>query len=184
MNDCRRNINYNLRSLFQILSSDEILNYCKVYGQDRLILRGFWIEFKTRRRIAKDLKVSPSYVSRRYNTVIRKIHNKISDLAIENADLKEKLTIAEKLKNESIAFHVKQTGKYPDFMLRRDSIEEVHMSTRLYNCLKRFDIRRIRQLSKHTRQDLFNIKYFGETLMSELDGIMSNFGVKFREDNL
>ena len=44
-----KTINYGLRKLFEIISSNEVLNQLGLSENDQLILKGYWVHKKTRK---------------------------------------------------------------------------------------------------------------------------------------
>lgn len=61
------------------------------------------------------------------------------------------------------------------------SLENLHLSTRTYNCLKRAKINTIEELCNKTPEDMMRIRDFGRKSLDELLGKMKEHGLKFRE---
>ena len=61
------------------------------------------------------------------------------------------------------------------------SFENLNLSTRTYNCLKRARINTIEELCKKTPEDMMRIRDFGRKSLDELLDKMKEHGLKFRE---
>ena len=177
-----KTISFGLRKLFEIISSDEVLKQIGLNDDDKLILKGYWVDKKTRINIAKELNFDPKSVSRRYTKLINHIKERLQNLVLEFNYYKQRTEELEQVKQEYINFHLKKTGKYPKFMIDDDSIEHINMSQRIRNCLSEHGINRLRDLRKVTKTDLLNGRYFGKETLIELEGIMIKYNVCLKED--
>ena len=94
-----RSTGHDLRKLFEILSSPEVLTKLKLCENDRLILKGYWIDKMSRKKLAQKLNVNPTYISNRYSMIVKRIRVNLSNLIIENSKLHEENTqLNERLK--------------------------------------------------------------------------------------
>ncbi len=171
-----------MRKLFEIISSDEVLKQLGLSDDDKLILKGYWIDKKTRKNIAKELNFIPHSVSRRYTKIIIQIREGLKNLIVEFGYYKQRVEELEQVKQEYINFHLKKTGVYPKFMIKDDLIEHVNMSQRIRNCLSERGINRMRDLRNFTKTDLLKGRYFGKEALNELEGIMIKYNVCLKED--
>lgn len=179
-----RSTGHDLRKLFEILSSPEVLTRLKLCVNDRLILKGYWVDKMSRKKLAQKLNVNPSYISNRYSMIVKKIQNSLSYLIKENTQLRkenEKLEELELIKQQYLSFHKERTGTYPKLPTTDDSIENVKMSTRLYRYLKDRHISHLLNLRNYTKRDLLKGFNFGEGTLTELEGIMERFDIHFKE---
>ena len=177
-----KTISFGLRKLFEIISSDEVLNQLGLNHDDKLILKGYWVDKKTRINIANELNFKPNSVSRRYTKLIHQIREKLQNLVIDFNYYKQRTEKLEQVKQEYINFHIEKTGIYPEFMIWDDLIEHVSMSQRLQNRLSERGINRMRDLRNFTKTDLLKGRYFGNEALNELEGIMIKYDVCLKED--
>ena len=177
-----KTIRFSLRKLFEIISSDEILNQLGLSEVDQIILKGYWVDKKSRKDIAKELNFDPHSVSRRYTKLINQIRERLQNLVVEFSYYKQRTEELEEVKQEYINFHLMKTGIYPKFMLKDDLLENVSMSKRLRNCLSQRGINRMRHLRGFTKKDLLNSRNFGKETLIELEGIMIKYDVCFAEN--
>jgi len=177
-----KTISFGLRKLFEIISSDEVLNLLGLNHDDKLILKGYWVDKKTRINIANELNFKPNSVSRRYFKLINQIRERLQNLVVEFNYYKQRTEELEQVKQEYINFHLKKIGKYPKFMIKDDWIEHVSMSERLRNRLLERDINRLRNLRNFTKKDLLNGRNFGYEALDELEKIMIKYNICFKKD--
>jgi len=149
---------------------------------DQIILRGYWIDRKTRKDIAKEINYQPNSIIKRYIKLINHIRERLQNLVIEFNYYKQRVEELEQVKQEYINFHLKKTGKYPKFMLKDDLIEHVSMSQRLHNCLSQRGLKRMRNLSSYTQRDILNSRNFGKEALNELENIMIKYKICFKEN--
>ena len=178
----KRTIYPGLRKLFIIVSSYELIEQLGLSIVDQKILRGYWLERKSRKDIAKTLNRNPHAVSIRYNKIINQIKQGLQDIVFENKYNKQKIEELERIKHEYIRFHLKEKGKYPKFIIKDDLIENVNISQRLYNRLSERGINRLRDLKSYTEKDLLIGRNFGEETLYELIKIIKNYGVHLKKD--
>ena len=176
-----KTISFGLRKLFEIISSDEILNQLEINQDDKLILKGYWVDKKTRIHIAKELNFDPKSVSRRYTKLINQIREKLQNLVVEFNYYKQRTEELEQVKQEYINFHLKKTGIYPKFMIKEDLIEHINMSIRIRNCLSERGINRMRDLRNFTKTDLLKGRNFGKEALNELEEITTKYNVNFKQ---
>ena len=63
------------------------------------------------------------------------------------------------------------------------SIDELELSVRSYNCLKREGVETIRDLVKLSEQDLTNIRNFGVKSIEEIKDVLAEYGLSLRSNN-
>lgn len=177
-----KTISFGLRKLFEIISSYEVLNQLRLSEDDKLILKGYWVDKKTRKNIAKELDFHPHTVSKRYTKLINHIRERLQNLVLEFNYYKQRTEELEQVKQEYISFHLKKTGIYPKFMIKNDSIEYVYMSQRLRNLLSERGIKKIRNLRNFTKTDLLKGRNFGKEALNELEGVMIKYDICLKED--
>ena len=61
-------------------------------------------------------------------------------------------------------------------------IEQLELSLRAYNCLKRANILTLADLSKQSFRDLMKLRNFGQTSADEVRGALSTYGIELKED--
>ena len=176
-----KTISFGLRKLFEIITSDELISHLKLNKDDKLILKGFWLDKKSRTYIADELNYNPKSVSRRYTKLINQIREKLQNLIIEFNYYKQRTEELEQVKQEYINFHLKKTGIYPKFMIYDDSIEHINMSKRLHNRLSEHGINRMRDLRNFAKIDLLKGRYFGKEALNELEEITTKYNVNFKQ---
>jgi len=177
-----KTISFGLRKLFEIISSDEVLKQLGLSKVDQIILRGYWIDRRTRKDIAKEINYHPNSVIKRYIKLINHIREGLQNLVVEFNYYKQRTEELEEVRQEYINFHLKKTGLYPEFMLKDDLIEHVSMSKRLHNCLSQRGINRLRDLRNFTKTDLLKGRNFGKETLNELEKIMIKYNICFKED--
>ena len=177
-----KTISSGLRKLFEIISSNEVLKQLGLSEVDQIILRGYWIDRRTRKDIAKEINYQPASVIRRYIKLINHIREGLKNLVVEFNYYKQRTKELEEVKQEYINFHLRKTGVYPEFMIKDDLIEHVSMSQRLHNRLSERGITRLKDLRNFTKKDLLNGRYFGKETLNELEGIMIKYDICIKED--
>ena len=65
---------------------------------------------------------------------------------------------------------------------KKQSINELDLSVRLYNCLKRAGIDTVEDLSNKTKEDIMRIRNMGRKTLDELTDKMRELGVWFKEN--
>lgn len=176
-----KTINFGLSKIYEIITSDELIRHLELNKDDKLILKGFWLDKKPRKNIADELNFYPNSVSRRYTRLVKHIREGLKNLVFELSYYKKKVEILEQVKQEYINFHLKQKGVYPEFMIDDDSLKHVNMSQRLRNCLLRRDINNLNDLVNFTKTDLLNGMDFGEKALDELTRIATKYNVNFKQ---
>jgi DNA-directed RNA polymerase subunit alpha len=63
------------------------------------------------------------------------------------------------------------------------SIDDLELTVRSYNCLKREGVETIRDLVKLSEQDLNNIRNFGVKSIEEIKDVLAEFGLSLRSNN-
>ena len=61
-------------------------------------------------------------------------------------------------------------------------IEQLELSLRAYNCLKRANILTLADLSKQSFRDLMKLRNFGQKSADEVRGALSTYGIELKED--
>ncbi len=62
------------------------------------------------------------------------------------------------------------------------SIDDLELSVRSYNCLKRSGIRTIQELANMTRADVEKIKNLGKTSLREIRKKLQDYGLTFKKN--
>lgn len=62
------------------------------------------------------------------------------------------------------------------------SIDDLELSVRSYNCLKRNGIRTLQELSNITREQIKNIKNLGKTSLREITKKLTEYGLSFKKE--
>lgn len=63
------------------------------------------------------------------------------------------------------------------------TIEELDLSVRSYNCLKRAGINTVKELTDRTVSDMMNVRNLGQKSLEEIKLKLNDLGVSFRQDN-
>jgi DNA-directed RNA polymerase alpha subunit len=176
-----KTINFGLSKIYEIITSDELISHLELNKDDKLILKGFWLDKKSRTNIADELNFKPNSVSRRYTRLINHIREGLKNLIFDINSYKQKVEELEQVKQEYINFHINETGIYPEFMIKDDSIEHVNMSERLHNRLSERDINKLSDLVNFTKTDLLNGRNFGENALKELIEIITKYNINFKQ---
>jgi DNA-directed RNA polymerase subunit alpha len=61
-------------------------------------------------------------------------------------------------------------------------IEQLELSLRAYNCLKRAEVRTLADLSKKSFRDLMKLRNFGQKSADEVRAALSTYGIELQED--
>ena len=61
-------------------------------------------------------------------------------------------------------------------------IEQLELSLRAYNCLKRANILTLADLSKQSFRDLMKLRNFGQKSADEVRGALNTYGIELKED--
>ena len=80
-----------LKRLFDVFSSDEVKNSLGLTDNEVKILNEFWVNQKKRNDLATELGISPNYLSKRYSTILKKVKSGITELAVKNLALRQKI---------------------------------------------------------------------------------------------
>jgi len=176
-----KTINFGLSKIYEIITSDELISHLDLNKDDKLILKGFWLDKKPRKDIAGELGFSYTSVSRRYTRLVKHIREGLEKLVFEFNHYKQDIAKLEQIKQEYITFYLKQTGVYPEFVIDDDSIKNVNMSERLRNRLSERDINKLSDLVNFTKIDLLNGRNFGENALKELIEIITKYNINFKQ---
>ena len=151
------------------------------------ILKMIWKDHLTYEEIGTRYDISTSRVSEIYCKLQRKIkkgfneifeeHNNVLELKMEVNRLSEENLILRKT-FASLCFN-------PDKLLNRTvrlstKLANTNISVRLLNCLKAYDIDTFWDIEQKTKNDLFRIRNLGKESMAELECIMKENNLKFR----
>ena len=90
------------------------------------------------------------------------LFEEVSEIA-KNVDV-----IAEKVEEES--------NKYEDM-----TIEELDLSVRSYNCLKRAGIQTVLELTQRSEEDMMKVRNLGKKSLKEVKEKLMAFGLSFRD---
>lgn len=104
---------------------------------------------------------------------------------------KEIISLAAKLASEHIALFLGFSQPLPDIFKPRHidplpgilemSIEDLDLSVRSYNCLKRANIRTVEDLTKKTEDDMLKVRNLGKKSLDEVNLKLSSYGLSFKE---
>ena len=61
------------------------------------------------------------------------------------------------------------------------TIEELDLSVRSYNCLKRAGINTVQELTERTIEDMMKVRNFGKKSLEEVEKKLSDLGLSLRE---
>lgn len=127
-----------------------------------------------------------------FKAIIVKLHSLGLDIRPNNINPDEwiyKLAKINKVNNQykTKTSEVKEEGDINESTIGKllnTTIEDMGLSTRSYNGLKRVSINTLRDLIKLTRQDLLDIKNLGEKSFNEIIKKVSELGLDMRPDNM
>ena len=60
------------------------------------------------------------------------------------------------------------------------SIEDLELSVRSYNCLKRASINTVEQLTEHSEQDMMKVRNFGQISLTEVRNKLEELGLSLK----
>ena len=63
------------------------------------------------------------------------------------------------------------------------TIEELDLSVRSYNCLKRADIQTVKDLTEKTEADMMKVRNLGQKSLDEIKIKLNELGVGFRQED-
>lgn len=63
------------------------------------------------------------------------------------------------------------------------TIEELDLSVRSYNCLKRADIQTVKDLTERTEADMMKVRNLGTKSLDEIKLKLAELGVGFRQED-
>lgn len=107
---------------------------------------------------------------------------------------KEALAIASKMMIEHLEVVVELSEKVidADYMIEADSennnrklemtIDELDLSVRSYNCLKRSSLNTVAELAAKTEEDMMKVRNLGRKSLKEIKEKLENLGLGFRKD--
>ncbi|MCE5329331.1 DNA-directed RNA polymerase subunit alpha, partial [bacterium] len=88
------------------------------------------------------------------------------------------IDLSEKTKNEDPIFEkIEQKTKKQQY----PSIEDLELSVRSYNCLKRAGIDSVEKLLQYTEDELLDIRNFGQKSIQEVKNKVSELGLSFKK---
>jgi len=88
------------------------------------------------------------------------------------------IDLSEKTKNEDPIFEkIEQKAKKQQY----PSIEDLELSVRSYNCLKRAGIDSVEKLLQYTEDELLDIRNFGQKSIQEVKNKVSELGLSFKK---
>ncbi len=76
---------------------------------------------------------------------------------------------------------LKETVEEPKNKAQDMTIEELDLSVRSYNCLKRASIQNVMELTQKTEEDMMKVKNLGKKSLKEVKEKLAAFGLGFRE---
>lgn len=107
----------------------------------------------------------------------------------------EAISLAAKILNEHLMMFVNLTeeAKATQVMVEREethqekvldkTIEELDLSVRSYNCLKRADIQTVKDLTERTEADMMKVRNLGTKSLDEIKLKLAELGVGFRQED-
>ena len=63
------------------------------------------------------------------------------------------------------------------------TIEELDLSVRSYNCLKRAGIETVKDLTERTENDMMKVRNLGQKSLEEIKEKLADLGVTFRQED-
>lgn len=105
------------------------------------------------------------------------------------------ISLAAKILTEHLEMFVKLTEEAKDakVMVEREethqekvldkTIEELDLSVRSYNCLKRADIQTVKDLTERTEADMMKVRNLGQKSLEEIKLKLADLGVGFRQED-
>ena len=69
----------------------------------------------------------------------------------------------------------------PDIPKSDITIEELELSVRSYNCLKRAGMNTLRELSEMTFDELCNVRNLGKRSIDEICAVLTNYGIRLKK---
>ena len=107
---------------------------------------------------------------------------------------KEAVSLAAKILNEHLNLFIElsEEAKNLEVMVEREetkkekvlemTIEELEMSVRSFNCLKRAGINTVEDLTNHTEEDMIKVRNLGKKSLDEVIQKLHSLGLDFRRD--
>ncbi|MDF9444501.1 DNA-directed RNA polymerase subunit alpha C-terminal domain-containing protein, partial [Limosilactobacillus mucosae] len=105
------------------------------------------------------------------------------------------ISLAAKILTEHLEMFVNLTEEAKDakVMVEREethqekvldkTIEELDLSVRSYNCLKRADIQTVKDLTERTEADMMKVRNLGQKSLEEIKLKLADLGVGFRQED-
>lgn len=105
------------------------------------------------------------------------------------------ISLAAKILTEHLEMFVNLTEEAKDakVMVEREethqekvldkTIEELDLSVRSYNCLKRADIQTVKDLTERTEADMMKVRNLGQKSLEEIELKLADLGVGFRQED-
>lgn len=195
-NEIVRNFETNFEKAIENSNLTEKEVYC---------LKSYYKDLKVFESIGKSLNLTRGRVRQIINKAIYKL-KRSKELLIQGKDKFELISIKEK---EKIIKEFKEKISY-DFVLEwlsnheitqellnisnkileanksqnieeYTTIEELELSQRSYNCLKRANIYNVRELISKTKEDLLNIRNFGQKSIKEIELKLKEMGLTLKK---
>lgn len=195
-NEIVRNFETNFEKAIENSNLTEKEVYC---------LKSYYKDLKVFESIGKSLNLTRARVGQIINKAIYKL-KRSKELLIQGKDKFELISIKEK---EKIIKEFKEKISY-DFVLEwlsnheitqellnisnkileanksqnieeYTTIEELELSQRSYNCLKRANIYNVRELISKTKEDLLNIRNFGQKSIKEIELKLKEMGLTLKK---
>ena len=107
----------------------------------------------------------------------------------------EAISLAAKILTEHLTMFVNLTeeAQVTQVMVEREethqekvldkTIEELDLSVRSYNCLKRADIQTVKDLTERTEADMMKVRNLGTKSLDEIKLKLAELGVGFRQED-
>ena len=73
-----------------------------------------------------------------------------------------------------------ETVQEPKNEFQNKSIEDLELSVRSYNCLKRAGIQTVEELTQKTEEDMMKVRNLGKKSLKEVKEVLAKLGLSFR----
>ena len=90
------------------------------------------------------------------------------------------VNLTEEAQNAQVMVEKEDTHK--EKMLEM-TIDELDLSVRSYNCLKRAGINTVKELTDRTEADMMKVRNLGQKSLEEIKLKLNDLGVSFRQDD-
>lgn len=171
-------------------------------------LKAYYKEVRNLESVGKSLNITRERVNQIIRKAIMKLKHSSKELLIQGKDKFELISLNEK---EEIIKEFKEKISY-DLIIEWISnheiteelldichsiintyhnrpkeqeeitIEDLDLSVRSYNCLKRWNIHTLKDLTSRTRDDMMKVRNFGRKSLKEVESKLKEIGLSFKEN--